>query len=208
MGINGRNNRSSTIMGFDINITGDVNKLFKERTRTLMDKIENEMDAFGHQTVSDAKRLTPVDEGKLRQSISYEKGIEKKSFFIEIVAATNYAAYLEFGTKRFAAKYVATLPKEWKEFAAIYKGPGGGSFDEFVMRLTRWVRMKKIGATYSVQTKRRDRVGKQSAATTAEADAYAIALHIMRNGIMAQPFLYPAIEKNRIKLLKNLKALT
>lgn len=177
-------------MGFKIDITGDVKKIFRERTRTLMDKIEDEMHAFGQGTVNDAKRLAPVDEGSLRQSITYRKIIARSAIEIEMIVASDYAAYIEFGTKGFAAKYVATLPKEWKEFAAKFKGPGGGTFDEFVMRLTRWVRLKGLAKGKDI-----------------DQAAYNIARSIMRKGIRQHPFLYPAVEKNRIELLKRLKAL-
>lgn len=190
-------------MGFKIDITGDVKKIFRERTRAITEKIEKEMDDFGQATVNDAKRLAPVDEGSLKQSITYRKIIARSAIEIEMIVASDYAAYIEFGTKGFAAKYVATLPKEWKEFAARYKGPGGGSFDEFVMRLTRWVRLKKIGATYNVSTRKKNKQSKASLEST----AYAIALSIMRKGIRQHPFLYPAVEKNRIELLKRLKVL-
>lgn len=193
--------------GFKIDITGDIKGIIKNKTKRLMDDIRDEISAFGEETVNDAKRLAPVDEGHLRNSIAAVYSVGQKGFEVEIVVATDYAAYIEFGTKGFAQKYVATLPTEWQQFAAKYKGGGGGSFDELVMRLTRWVRMKGIGATYNVQTRKRDRIGKQSAKTTMEADAYAIALHIVRHGVRQHPFLYPAVEKNRIKLLNNLKAL-
>lgn len=177
-------------MSFKINITGDINKIFKEKTRTLIGKIEKEMAAFGQETVNDAKRLAPVDEGHLRNSITFKNIVTKAMIEVEIIAATDYAAYLEFGTRAFAAKYVATLPKEWQQFAAKYKGPGGGSFDEFVMRLTRWVRLKGLAKGKDIDNA-----------------AYRIALSIMRKGIRQHPFLFPAVEKNRIQLLKRLKAL-
>lgn len=177
-------------MGFKIDITGDVKKIFRERTRTIMDKIEKEMDAFGQGTVNDAKRLAPVDEGKLRNSITYQKIIRRALIEVEIIVATDYAAYIEFGTRGFAAKYVARLPKEWKEFAAKFRGPGGGSFDEFVMRLTRWVRIKGIARGKDI-----------------DQAAYRIALSILRKGIKEHPFVKPAVEHNRIELLKRLKAL-
>lgn len=170
-------------------------------TKRTSDKVDLELKRFGQLTVNDAKRLAPVDEGFLRNSITYVPG----PLNVEVVVAADYAAYVEFGTKGFAARYVSTLPADWQTFAAKFRGPGGGSFDEFVMRLTRWVIKKKIGATYNVKTRKRDKVGKQSAKTTAEADAYGIALYIMRHGIKPHPFLYPAVEKNRIELIKRLK---
>lgn len=123
---------------------------------------------------ADAKRLAPVDEGRLRNSIGFSFEENKVTFF----ANTNYAAYIEFGTRSYAAQYVASLPSDWQTIANEFKGPGGGTFQEFVVNLTRWVQ-KKLGI----------RKG-------AENVAYAIAKKIVTEGIPAQPFLYPAITKN------------
>lgn len=195
-------------MGFKIDITGNVNEVLQKRTKTIIADIESTLDEFGLNTVSAAKRYAPVDEGHLRSSISYKKADRNgNNIGVEITVATNYAAYIEFGTRKFAASYVSSLPAEWKDFAAKFKGKSDGSFEEFVMRLTKWVQRKGIGKTYNIQTRRADRVGKQTAKTTAEADAYAIALHILRNGIRPHPFLYPAVEENRVKLLNNIKKL-
>lgn len=178
------------------NVTDNLGKVIKNAE----EKVNKELHAFGVGVVADAKRNVPVDEGILRNSINYKQ----EGLIVTINVSANYAAYLEFGTRKFAAKYVASLPPDWQTFAAQFKGGGGGSFEDLVMRITEWVMRKKIGATYNVKTKRRDRVGKQSAATTARADAYAIALHIVRNGIMPQPYLRPAVDKNLIELKKRL----
>lgn len=153
--------------------------------------LKREFTTFGIKTVTSAKRKAPVDEGALRNSIAFKlEGLQ-----VEITVGVNYAAYLEFGTKKFAAAYVSTLPLEWQAFAAQFKGKGGGSFEEFVMRLVRWVQIKGLSS----------KVGKQSKKTTAEADAYAIALYIIRNGIKPHPYFVPAIEENKIILVANLK---
>ena len=182
-----------------------VLKDIKGTAKAIEDKINLELKAFGNNTVTDAKRLAPFDEGKLKGSINYKA----ESLSVEITVGADYAAYLEFGTKKFAAKYVATLPNEWQVFASQFKGKGGGgTFEEFVMRLTRWVLVKGIGATFNVKTRRQDKVGKQSKETTAKADAYAIALYIIRNGIRPHPYFVPAVEKNKLTLVANLKKLS
>ncbi len=188
---------------FKINISGedDVKRALKEIPVQAAKIIEEELAGFGRDTVEQAKRLSPIDDGVLRGKIEAVPG----TLSMEIVVAVNYAAYVEFGTRKFAAKYVSSLPKEWQEFAAKFKGGGGGNFEELVMRITEWVIRKKIGATYNTKTKRRDRVGKQSAKTTSQADAYAIALHIVRNGIRPHPFLYPAIQDQLPILKQHLK---
>lgn len=181
--------------GFKIDIKnlGKVQDKLGKVVKTTEEKLRNEMNAFGLATVADAKRLVPVDEGVLRNSINYSLQTGK-SVVVQINVNANYAAYLEFGTRRFAAQYVSSLPADWQTFAAQFKGKGGGSFEELVMRITEWVMRKGISK----------RVGKQSAATTARADAYAIALSIVRNGIRPHPFLRPAVDKNIIDLKKRL----
>lgn len=201
-------------MGFKINITGDVNKIFKEKTRTLFDKIQDEVVAFGMNTVNDAKRLTPVDEGHLRQSITATFPIDKKGFYVEIVVAADYGAYIEYGTGPFAAKYIATLPKEWAVFAAKFKGPGGGTYDEFIMRIFKWIKRKGLTLNPSSENSSDSPNGraprkakKQSKEEGQQQLAYMIVKKILRDGIKQQPFLFPAVQKNRIELLKRLKAL-
>ena len=190
---------SINIQGLDV-----VLKNINGTAQVIEQKINAELKLFGDNTVTDAKRLAPFDEGKLKGSINNKTS----NLSVEITVGADYAAYLEFGTKKFAAKYVATLPNEWQAFASQFKGKGGGSFEEFVMRLTRWVLIKGIGATFNVKTRRQDKVGKQSKETTAKADAYAIALYIIRNGIRPHPYFVPAVEKNKIILVANLKKLS
>jgi len=142
--------------------------------------IADELNAFGLKTVNDAKRNAPVDEGVLRNSIGYTK--DRTS--VTITVNVDYAAYLEFGTRSFAQAYVSSLPTEWQTFASQFKGGGGGSFHDFVMRLQRWCKLK-LGD---------------------EKLAYVVALSILRKGIRPHPYLIPAVEKNRIELIKQLKA--
>ncbi len=143
--------------------------------------INNEFQAFGQLVVNDAKRMAPVNEGRLRQSIA---SLQTK-LQVSITVNVDYAAYLEFGTKSFAAAHVATLPPDWQAFAAQFKGSGGGSFQELVMKIQRWVKLKGIA-------------GGDSA-------AYLIARSIVRKGIRPHPYLFPAFEKNKIELIRNLK---
>ena len=190
-------------MSYKITVTGikELENKFKNITVNTAKVINEELKDFGNNTVTDAKRRAPVNDGYLVNHISSDHN----DLEVIVTVAADYAAYVEFGTKRFAAEYVSRLPPDWQTFAAKFKGRGNGSFEEFVERITRWVIKNKIGATYNVQTRRRDRVGKQTAKTTSEADAYGIALYIIRNGIRAQPFLYPAVNHNKDILIANLK---
>lgn len=172
---------------FNVQISG-LNKVierFKQLPKEVEDKLQLRLNEFAINTANDAKQFCPVDEGFLRNSIHPDL----KKLQVSVVVAANYSSFIEFGTRRFAAQYVASLPADWQAFAAQFRGKGGGSFEELVMRIKRWVQKKGISEK-----------GKSDSA------AYAIALSIIRNGIHAQPFLYPAWQANIIKLEENLKA--
>ena len=147
--------------------------------------INNEFKVFGQGTVNDAKRLAPVNEGRLRESIA----TFPENLKVTISVNVDYAAYLEFGTKSFAASYVATLPPDWQSFAAEFKGGSPGSFKELVMRIKEWVRLKGFASGKDI-----------------DQAAYLIAVKIVRNGIRPHPYLYPSFMKNKIELIRNLKA--
>lgn len=197
--------------GFTIDISGDLNEKMDRIKKEVRDKVNLELKKFAGNVVATAQHLAPVDEGTLRNSITYEQ----TDLFVEIIVSVNYAAYLEFGTRKFAAAYVSTLPPNWQTFAAQFKGGKGGNFDEFLMRITEWIHRKglgngfmgKIGVAGSYSLKTRKRVGgKDKQAQEDKSTAYVIALSILRNGIKPHPFLYPAVEKNLIELKANLKA--
>jgi hypothetical protein len=120
----------------------------------------------------------------------------------------NYAAYVEFGTGKYAAEYVPSLPTTWQDFAAKYKGQsGGGDFFSFVMAILDWIEKKGIKpttATYSIKSRRRT----GNTAQKKEQDyqmAAAIAYNILHNGIHPHPFLYPAYEKQRPLIIKDVE---
>lgn len=186
--------------GFTLKLDGFDEVLKKLDVRHLEQDITDELAAFGQDVARDAKQLAPVDEGLLKNSIASTS----TRLNVTISVNVDYAAYLEFGTRKFAAAYVATLPPDWQAFAAQYKGPGGGSFDEFVARLTSWVKRKGFASQATAGSNR-----SKSAASIAgeEHAAYRIALSILRNGIRPHPYLFPAFEKNRPQLLKNLQNL-
>lgn len=165
----------------NINSKGLEAKLEKAK-KELAVTMSNELTRFSVLTERDAKNLAPVDEGFLRRSIQSVPSTPQ-TLKTSVVVAANYAAYIEFGTKSFAAAYVATLPANWQQYAATFKG-GGGSYSDFILRLMGWMKRKGID----------------------ENAAYLIARKILRTGIRPQPFLFPAVQKNVIELKKRLNA--
>ena len=189
----------SKAISFKINANDFLAKVKNKKT-DLRKLVEDEIKRFLVNVANDAKRLAPVDEGYLRNSIAFEtNGLSGK-----VVVTANYAAYIEFGTKGFAQRYVSTLPADWQAYASQFRG-GGGNFNQMLLHLMEWIKRKGIKAgSYNVTTRRR--IGNK--ATKQKEDkqlAYAIAISILRKGIKAHPFLYQAFEKNKKELMIRLK---
>ena len=75
----------------------DFNKLKNklDKMRAFESKtLSNELGKTGSEIVRLAKRSAPVDKGSLKQSISAQRSGKS----INVVAAANYAPYVEFGT--------------------------------------------------------------------------------------------------------------
>ena len=153
---------------------------------------------FAKNTETEAKRLAPANEGRLRNSVNGTVD----GFTAKITVTADYAAYLEFGTRKFAARYVATLPQDWQSYAATFRGKGGGTFDQFIQDTMQWVRQKGIGG---LKTKSGRTSESKSSLDAMQQAAYAIALNILQNGIRPQPFVYPAVTKNTPVLEADIK---
>lgn len=153
---------------------------------------------FAKNTETEAKRLAPANEGRLRNSINGTVD----GFTAKITVTADYAAYLEFGTRKFAARYVATLPQDWQSYAVTFRGKGGGTFDQFIQDIMQWVRQKGIGG---LKTKSGRTSESKSSLDAMQQAAYAIALNILQNGIRPQPFVYPAVTKNTPVLEADIK---
>lgn len=178
-----------------IKIDGLANVLKAVDPKRLHSTTKKALQQFGRQAVTSAKRKAPVDEGLLRNSIEADtKDLENLE--ISILANANYAPYIEFGTRKFAEKYVNTLPAEWQDVAAQYKGKASGDFFDLLLAIVAWMHRKGIAAgTYSVKTKRR--LGSKSQKEQEDLNlAYRIALKILKEGIPAHPYLYPAVSEN------------
>ena len=117
-----------------------------------------------------------VDTSRLRSSIVSELDQSKPSANVH----TNvfYAPYVEFGTKR-----KVRVPAGYSKFAEQFKGSRGGSFQQLLKAIAKWVKRKGIDPKA----------------------VFPIALSIAKNGIQARPFLIPAFESERQPLLQRLK---
>jgi HK97 gp10 family phage protein len=178
------------LQGFDKTIK-DVQKLATDANKNA----KTALVSFGKNVETQAKRDAPGDEGKLKASIN--SVFDNKTFTVKITVATDYAAYQEFGTRKFAAAYVGTLPQEWRTYAATFKGKTGGSMDEFIQAIMAWVNRKGIGAD---TTKSGNISRSASSLEKQQQAAYWIAINILQNGIKPKKFLYEAVKDNLPKL--------
>ena len=161
-------------------------KKFDTLSRESQSKVQSALNAWADDTATDAKMIASSnsgDTGYLMNSIKPVYGNGGAS----VVVSAEYAPYVEFGTRKYASSYVASLPSDWNQLASQFKGKSstGGDFKKFVKILKEWAR----------------RTGKLD-----EKYAYAAARKILREGLKARPFLYPAVLKNLPQLEKDIKA--
>lgn len=201
------------IKGLDATI-----KRVEALARNTKDEINAELTAFVNDVAKDAKsnlqRNKTSNTGALANSINADNSV---NFSASVTVAKNYGAFVEFGTRKFAAAYVATLPQDWQTYAATFKGGGAGTFDDFVRSIFQWIKERGIkpnpkqfeqgdgsitrrGNYYKPRKKKKVDKEKQL-----QGLAYVIALKILRDGVRPQPFLYPAIVKNTPLLRERIK---
>jgi HK97 gp10 family phage protein len=206
------------LKGFDTTIS-NINKIAKDTEF----KVKEALVDFGTKVETQAKRDAPADEGKLRNSINAT--YPKNGLSVEVTVAADYAAYMEFGTRKFAAQYVATLPQDWQAYAATFKGGGGGTFDQFVLAMMEWVKRKGLrldnnkmyeqsdSFTLTGKLRKDKKIGGRKKKTILEGQqqlAYIIAKKIMIEGVRpqgknGQGYLYPAVKKYTPELITDIK---
>lgn len=156
-------------------------KLFEKLTDDLKPEVQLALNAFGINVERDAKTSVSShsDTGMLKGSIQWEQG----DLSVSVGAIAEYAAFVEFGTRKFATQYVSTLPQDWQAYAATFKGRKTGNFDSFISRLIQWGKSKGID----------------------ENGAYKLARKILKEGTKAKPFLYPSVNKNLPIFIQDIK---
>ena len=110
----------------NVNIKINQNDLLKlknklDKMRAFESKtLSNELGKTGLEIVRLAKRAAPVDKGALKQSISTHRSGKS----VNIVAAANYAPYVEFGTGGSVDLTDMTQLGIPESYAAQFKGKG------------------------------------------------------------------------------------
>jgi HK97 gp10 family phage protein len=110
----------------NVNIKINQNDLLKlknklDKMRAFESKtLSNELGKTGLEIVRLAKRAAPVDKGALKQSISTQRSGKS----VNVVAAANYAPYVEFGTGGSVDLTDMTELGIPESYAAQFKGKG------------------------------------------------------------------------------------
>ena len=159
--------------------TSEINKVVTEvkRRQTEYEKnLANALKKGALDIESTAKQNVTTNTGRLKTSIVAKH--DPVNISSEVVAGAKYAPYVEFGTKG-----RIKIPAEYASFASQFQGQESGNFRKLVEAIGNWARERRIE----------------------EEAVFPIALSIAKNGVKAQPFLLPAYEQERPKIIKALK---
>ena len=183
-----RCNMAVKVIGLD-RITRRLKELPEGATKAVTD----ELIAGANDIRNDAIARVPVDEGLLKNSIVVNRPPGKSG--AEVVVNAVYGGYVEFGTGK-----KVRVPSRYQAIAQQVKQQGKrGDINDFVKSMMGWVRRKGLAGTYSVKTKRR--LGNKAQKESQDLKlAKFLVFKILQNGIKAQPFFFPAFERNEKKI--------
>lgn len=185
---------------FKANVIGldAYRKAIETAKKDVQANVANEIRASAMEFEQLAKRNAANnggDQGGLQKSIGHR---QIDAFNYEVFAGISYAPFIEFGTK----KKVKVEPG-FEDVAAQFKGQKGTGTLSLIDAITKWVKRKGIGATYSIKTRRKVRQSKKQI----DSVAFAIATSIYLNGISPKPFFYKNVAPVRNNLLTRIKAI-
>lgn len=101
-----------------------LTKKFDKLSKESQKEVNAALEAWADDVASNAKLLVPVDTGRLKNSITPQYG----NGYAMVKVSANYAAYVEFGTRKMASQYVPSLPQAWQDLAETYKRATGKEF--------------------------------------------------------------------------------
>ena len=172
-----------------------LNTLAKDEGKTAAMILQSSADII----ISEAKVSAPADLGKIRQNLSWQNIGTGTNVQIKLFCNAPEAIFQEFGTGP-----QVYIPNQFSEVAATGQNSGSGTWADFIIALTDWVKRHGINpiGNYIVSTK--TRIGRGNKKDIDTEAAYMIARAILIRGLKPQPFLYPAILNNVDAMLTKL----
>jgi hypothetical protein len=168
--------------GITIDIRGlkDLQKRVGGIAPAILDNVDKAMHLAANDFVNRAVNDAPVDEGVLRNGISFKRVAQLE---YEVVSAAFYSPYIEWGTKS-----KAEVPADLQSYANQFRGKGktGNSFFESILA---WVHRTGITARYSIKTRQKMNSTKADKEREYQA-AMAIYYSILKKGIKPHPFFF------------------
>lgn len=115
--------------GLSIEIVGVREALDKVKKdfNKISDEIDMEVGDGVQKIISLAKTEVPANFSRLATSLYF---LKVGKFNYKYGSNLNYAAYVEFGTGKYAAAYVPSLEPEWQEYARTFQTSRPGKTDK------------------------------------------------------------------------------
>lgn len=148
----------------------------KKKSEEIQQKVKDQVNKSALAIETDAKTKVTTDRGRLKTSI---RARFKDGGLISLVGSdVDYAPFVEFGTKS-----KVDIPAGLEGYAMQFKGSKSGSWDELLKRIAAWAKRNGIE----------------------EEAVPLIAMKIAKNGVEARPFLFPALEAEKPRLISGLE---
>lgn len=146
-----------------------VENYFKSLNKNSQAAMNIEVVDFANKVTAEMKRDVPINYSRLEGATdNVVKGLR-----VEFFSKTDYAAYMEFGTKK-----KVNVPSWVGSYASQFRGRASGGVDS-KKAIEEWAKKKGVN------------------------DWKAVWWHIMKNGVKAHPFFFTTKNgQNRIELIK------
>lgn len=187
-------------------IDGLLQKL-RSLPQQITDSVGAEIQVGAQRIAAEAKAAAPGDQGFLRNMIG---AVKIDALTWEVYSGAIYSPYVEFGTGA-----QVEIPAGLEDFAAQFQGksPDGGDIGDFVNVMIDWVRRhleyfaeQQYDEESGAVIYNRKKPSKADEESRIEKIAYGIVINILKNGLTARPFFFPAAFRNEPLIIEKIKA--
>ncbi len=169
-----------------------IKKKLGEIPRHVAEEVDGAMAVAANDFVNRAQDDAPLDQGELRNLITYSRESEMN---YKVVSSAEWSAYVEWGTRT-----RVQIPSDLTGYASKFKGKGTGDYYDFLNNILDWVKRKGLSNVTNSYTGKK--VGGKAAKENLIVLAEAIAWSILKKGVHPHPFFF----KQRAVVYKQLRA--